>query len=315
MSNETELQEEISRERRAVLVVNARSRAGARFFSRAVEILTDRGIRLEEVHGLKDPARLPEIVGRAADRGIRLVIAGGGDGTMTSVVGPLAYRDAVLGVLPLGTGNAFARSLGIPLDLEGAVDVLVHGDVAAVDLGKVNRKYFANVASIGVTTAVARRISAVTKRWLGPIAYAIVGARVLLSLRPFRCRVQADDKRFEVDTRQLVLANGRFFGIGVVAPGAHVDDRLLTVFTVGEESRLEYVKVWTAFLLGRNSLLTGSNYLSSRVVDVETDPPQHVNADGEAVGRTPARFEVAPEALKVLVPTGFRDRRRASSPA
>jgi YegS/Rv2252/BmrU family lipid kinase len=207
-----------------------------------------------------------------------------------------------LGVLPLGTGNAFARSLGIPLDFDRAVEALADGAIAAVDLGRVNGNYFANTASVGLSAAVARRISRRLKRRFGLLAYGLIGTMLLVTYRPFRCTVTADEARLTVDTRQIVIANGRFFGAWRVAPDAQVDDGALALFTMGEERRLEYARVWAAFLLGRHTALRGAHCLSTRAALVETEPRKAVNADGEVVGRTPMRFTVAERALRVLVP-------------
>jgi len=120
------------------------------------------------------------------------VIVGGGDGTISSIVDYFAHQDVVLGILPLGTGNSFARTLGIPLTLEGAVDVIVHGKVADIDLGKVDQDYFANIASIGFSAEVARNSSNRLKKLLGPLAYGLVAVREFVRHRSFSCTLQID---------------------------------------------------------------------------------------------------------------------------
>jgi hypothetical protein len=121
--------EEIKESRSAVLVVNRRSRHGARAYSEAIRRLAETGIALDAAYPVRHAERMPEIVREEIAKGRKFIIIGGGDGTISSVVDHFAYTSVVFGVLPLGTANSFARTLGIPLDLTGAIDVLVNGKV------------------------------------------------------------------------------------------------------------------------------------------------------------------------------------------
>ena len=129
------LEQEIKRSRHAVLVVNTRSRHGARAYSEAKRLLAEGGITLDAAYPVRNAERLQAIVREEIAKGRKFIILGGGDGTISSVVDHFAYTSVVFGVLPLGTANSFARTLGIPLDLTGAIDVLVNGKVANIDLG------------------------------------------------------------------------------------------------------------------------------------------------------------------------------------
>ena len=124
------LEQEIKRSRHAVLVVNTRSRYGAHAYSEAKRLLAEAGIALDAAYPVRNAERLQEIVREEIAKGRKFIILGGGDGTISSVVDHFAYTKVVFGVLPLGTANSFARTLGIPLDLTGAIDVLVNGKVA-----------------------------------------------------------------------------------------------------------------------------------------------------------------------------------------
>src|ERR1043165_4737608 len=167
MKTKRELQKIITQEKSAVLVVNTHSRRGERLFFRAVDELTRRGINIVASYLVHQPDRLPQIVKEAIRRKGSLVIVGGGDGTISSIVDAFAYQDVILGILPLGTGNSFARTMGIPLTVEGAVDVIVNGKVADIDLGKVDNDYFANIASLGFSADVAHSSSNRLKKFLG----------------------------------------------------------------------------------------------------------------------------------------------------
>jgi|GEM_PF-166937 len=132
-----ELENALREEKTAVLIVNTYSRRGENLFFRAMDGLDARGIKLAAAYPVRNPKRLPEFVKEAIGRGHKLIIVGGGDGTISSVVDYFVERDIALGVLPLGTGNSFARSLGIPVDINGALDVIAKGKLATIDVGEV----------------------------------------------------------------------------------------------------------------------------------------------------------------------------------
>lgn len=289
----------------AVLIVNTHSRKGRRLFERAVRLLGMKGVRLRQAYSIEDGAELKARVKAALTEGHRFIIVGGGDGTMSTIVDAFAYQDAVLGLLPLGTGNSFARTLELPLDLAGAIDVFLTGKVESVDLGMVNDDYFANVTSLGLSAAVAQQISDTTKKLFGRWAYALSGARVFPFYQAFASQIASAEKSFEVETRQIVVANGRFHSGGAVAPDAAVNDHRLVVFTLGGFSRRQLFKIWLAYQFGRHTVLPESHYFTTQDVTIATDPPQYVDVDGEVTIQTPARFRVAPNALKVMVPANF----------
>lgn len=302
-----ELLDRIRTKRQASLIVNTHSRHGAHLFDDAKRLLEKRGIHLVAAHPVEDPRRLQPLARERVAKGDDLIIVGGGDGTISSIVDELAYKHVALGILPLGTGNSFARTLSIPLDLESAVRTITDGKVADVDLGLAGEDYFANVASIGISTDVARRIPRTLKRRYGQLAYGLTGASVILRARPFECRFVTKERDFTVKTHQVFIANGRAHGAGIVGPDAYADNRLLSVFTVGEASRMQLLRTWLAFLRGNHWQKREANYFTTNEVLIETSPSQYLDIDGEVTTRTPTRFRVAEEALNVFVPQGFEE--------
>lgn len=286
----------------AVLVVNTRSRSGQRLYRRAIALLSQRGVRLAETHAVSDPDALPNVVREVIDRGARLVIIGGGDGTVSSVVGAFAYTDVVLGLLPLGTGNTFARTLGIPARLEDAVETILHGQVTGIDLGQVGETYFANNADIGMSAVLARSTTSMLKRFFGKLAYVLVGAAVLTQHRTFLCRVRAGEAQTTFPTHELIIANGRFFGVTLLDEAASVHSRTFTVCIMQTLSRWELAKLWARFLLGRPSAFRAIRCFDAGELWVDADPPQEIDIDGETRLHTPAHFHIAPDALKALIP-------------
>lgn len=302
----------------AVLVVNTRSRVGREAFETARAALTDWGVDLEEAHAVTRPQQLLRRVREAVEGGARRVLVGGGDGTIGGVAGLLAGRDVTLGVLPLGTANDFARSLGLEPTVEAACRAVAEGYVARVDVGLVNGRSFVNACSLGLASAITRRLTPELKRRAGKLAYPVAAAAELLKHRPFHVRLTTDAGVRELDVLHLVVGNGRYHGAGnVTVPDATLDDHRLNVYLVaaspaedGAEDtglgRLRDVaalaRVGLKLRSGEHVEHPGVSCTDTRRLVLEADPPQEINADGELVGQTPATFELLPGALKVYAP-------------
>ena len=293
--------------KKAALVVNTGSRTGAHAFDEARSRLTELGIPLENAFPLKNPARLPETVHEAVESGCDLVVVGGGDGTISSAVDELASRSVVLGVLPLGTANDFARTLQIPFDLGRACETIAHGKVVDVDLGLVGDNYFVNVASAGLSVRVTRTLSSQLKSRLGPLAYPVATMRALRQHQPFRARLEfpdGDNEPLEVDdVLQIAVGNGRYYGGGaVVAPEAGIDDHTLDVYAIKQGRWRDHVHIARLFKSG--SFVQHGNvvHVETKRLVLETTPTEQINVDGEVVASTPQQFTVARNALDVLVP-------------
>jgi YegS/Rv2252/BmrU family lipid kinase len=299
-----------------VLVVNALARSGEEQFSRAREALERRGVPLAAARRVDDPAALRRFVRAELARGADRVVVGGGDGTIATAAGLLAGTGAALAILPLGTANDFARTLGIPPDLAAACRVVARGRVRTVDVGYAGRRAFLNAASVGVSSEVTRRVDGGLKRRAGALAYPLAGAAAA-GTPPFRARLVADGAvRHDGWALQVVIGNGRFHGGGrLVAPGARPDDGALDAYVLsapsGDDPERPAARARDLLALARYAalLLRGRHVEHPRVVHVRarevalrTDPPLEVDADGEVAGRTPATFRVARAALRVVAP-------------
>ena len=292
---------------RAALVVNTRSRTGERAFFQAIDRLQELDVPLGVTYALRDPARLSETVREVLDDGYRLLILGGGDGSVSSVVDFLAGRDAVLGLLPLGTANDFARTLEIPEDVEGACQAIARGKMVDVDLGLAGDNFYVNVASVGLSVGMTRALSPWLKKSTGPLAYPLAAMRAFFKHEPFSARLvfpDEDNKPVEYDRLlQVAVGNGRFYGGGmVVAPGSGIDDRTLDIYAIELGRSRDLFGVARYIKSGDFINVEGVHHFTTSRVRLETDPELQVNIDGEVVTHTPQDFSVARNALDVLVP-------------
>ncbi len=295
--------------RRAALIVNTRSRSGERTFFQALDRLQELGVSLGPTYAVRDPARLPEtvreVLGDGSDYG--LLILGGGDGSVSSVVDFLANRDMTLGLLPLGTANDFARTLGIPPEIEGACRTIAEGKVVDVDLGLAGDNYYVNVASVGLGVEATRSLSPWMKKSVGPLAYPVAAIMAFLRHETFAARLTFPDGDHEpVEFERLLqvaVGNGRFYGGGmVVAPESGIDDRRLDIYAIELGRHRDLIGVARYLKSGDFIRMEGVHHYRTERVRLETEPELPIDIDGEVVTSTPQGFSVDHNALKVLVP-------------
>lgn len=298
---------EDARKRRAALVVNTRSRSGEKAFEEARRYLRDLGVEPEAEYDIEDPSRLPETVHHVASGGYGLVILGGGDGTVSSSVDFLADRNVALGLLPLGTANDFARTLGIPANLYRACETIANGKLVDIDLGLAGENYYVNLASVGISAGVTRALTPRLKKTAGAAAYPVAALKAFLKHEPFGARLSFPDGDYEPVEHerllQVAVGNGRFYGGGmVVSPGSGIDDSTLDVYAIQLGRHRDLLGVARYLKSGDFVNSEGvSHYETSRVI-VESEPSLPVNVDGEMVAHTPQEFRVARNALHVIVP-------------
>src|SRR5215208_377833 len=294
---------------RAALIVNTRSRSGEKTFFKALDRLQELGVPLGVTYAIRDPARLPETVREVLHdgSGYRFLILGGGDGSVSSVVDFLAHHDTLLGLLPLGTANDFARTLGIPQDIEGACRTIAEGKVVDIDLGLAGENYYVNVASVGLGVEATRALSPWLKKSTGPLAYPAAAIKAFLRHEPFSARLTFPDGDHEpVEYERLLqvaVGNGRFYGGGmIVAPESGIDDRTLDIYAINLGRRRNLIGVARYLRSGDFIREEGVSHFRTERVRLETEPDLPTNIDGEVVTCTPQNFSVDHNALKVLVP-------------
>jgi YegS/Rv2252/BmrU family lipid kinase len=248
------------------------------------------------------PQELPNIIRSYRDR-VDLVIIGGGDGTLNAAIEGLVDTQLPLGILPLGTANDLARTLQIPQSIPQACQVIATGHSQRIDLGKVNHKHFFNVASLGLSVQITRQLDKKAKRTWGVLAYAATAIQVIWKTRPFRAEIRIGEDSIRVKTVQIAVGNGRYYGGGMaVADDAAINDQRLDLYS------LEYQHWWQILLLvpalwrGTHANWSGVRSLQGKEFDIYTRKAHPINADGEIVTYTPAKFRLIPKAVAVFVP-------------
>jgi diacylglycerol kinase (ATP) len=233
---------------------------------------------------------------------------------VNEVANGVAGRDDVeLAVIARGTGWDFVRTYDIPTKLEAAVEVALHGGVRVVDAGRATfrawdgsdaRTWFANVASAGMSGAVAQRANDTTKALGGKASYLLALFAVFSRWKNSTLQVTVDGEHREGPMHDVVVANGRYFGGGMkICPDAEPDDGLFDVLLLGDLTKRDLVVNVPKLYRGTHLPHPKAELLRGRTATIESPEPLPVELDGEQPGTTPVRFEVVPGALRLRVPS------------
>jgi YegS/Rv2252/BmrU family lipid kinase len=264
------------------------------------------------------PGEIADLAEQAARGGAATVVVVGGDGTVNETVNGLMRvageggRLPVLGVLPRGTGTDFARTFGIPSDVTAAMATVRDGKVGEIDVGRVEFRgwdgsqavaYFANVASAGMSGAVAQRANASSKALGGKMSFLAATLAVFARWKPSEVEVDVDGEPRAGLMYDVIVANCRFLAGGMkMTPEATPDDGLFDVLLIGNITRRDLALTLPKVYRGTHLPHPKAELLRGRSVVVRSATPLPIELDGEQPGTTPVRFEVVPAALRLRVP-------------
>jgi YegS/Rv2252/BmrU family lipid kinase len=301
---------------RALLIVNHLARGGAEAADMAHDALEAAGLAVERFLVPEDMPCGDAIIAGAARPGVDRVVLGGGDGTLNAGIPGLLAAGLPLGILPLGTANDLARSLGIPLELEAAARVIAEEAPHPVDLGEVNGHMFFNVASVGFSAALAGELKAAAKRRWGKFGYALAAVRLLRRARPFTATLLHDGKVERVKTIQVSVGNGRHYGGGLtVSEQARPDDGMLDVYSLEVAHWWRLVALLPWLRSGTQGRWRDVRAFRTTALELRTRKPRPVNTDGELTTMTPAVFRLHRAAIRIFAPPQPGDALPAGEPA
>ncbi|RHW32447.1 diacylglycerol kinase [Neobacillus notoginsengisoli] len=241
----------------------------------------------------------------AVERRYDVVIAAGGDGTINEVVNGLANQEyrPKLGVIPMGTTNDFGRALQLPKDIGEAVDIIIKGDRIPVDIGRINERYFINIAGGGRLTELTYEVPSKLKTMLGQLAYYLKGVEMLPSIRATHMCIEYDGKLFEGDAMLfLVGLTNSIGGFEKIAPDASLNDGMFTLLILKKVNLAEFIRIATLALRGEHIHDEHVVYTKANRIKVRSNDPMQLNLDGEYGGLLPAEFENLYRHLEVFAP-------------
>jgi YegS/Rv2252/BmrU family lipid kinase len=287
--------------RQAALIVNTKSRRGRDAFRDACRLLREAGVELVIQKAVARPADLTGEVCKAVEAGVPMVIVGGGDGSISSTVDHFVGKGSIFALLPLGTANSFARSLDIPLDIEGAIEVITKGRVRTVDLGMIDKDYFANCAAIGLSPLIAETVPNRLKKIFGRPGYLAWAALQMARFKPFKLTITQGKTVETLDALEVRIANGRFHG-GAELVKTKVDNGEIVIQAIDGKLRAKLLWSWSLALIGPDQVRGTVREYRGREFRIETDPPLPISIDGEVAAKTPVDVRLARRAMLMAVP-------------
>jgi len=249
-----------------------------------------------------------QLAHEAVERGVHMIIASGGDGTLSAAANALVGTNIPLGVISRGTANAFASALGIPDTIEGACQTILEGTTRVVDAAQCNGKPMVLLAGVGFEAEMVEKADRESKNRFGMLAYIMAGVKQLREFDTFEAKIETDEKVITVTAGAVTVANAAP-ATSILAQGPAgiiFDDGLLDLTVVAPENRTgaiasAYHLLQSAFR-GDAAERDDIGYLRARRIKVTTEPPQKVVLDGEIIGTTPIDVECVPGGLTILVP-------------
>ncbi|HTD33727.1 MAG TPA: diacylglycerol kinase family protein [Candidatus Elarobacter sp.] len=298
--------------KRVLLAVNARARRGREARDRAAEAFRARGHEVVEITEEIPPGELSETI-RAHAGKVDAVVVGGGDGTLLTAIDGLVASKLPLVILPLGTFNELARTLGVPHEPADVAALVDEGVPLRLDVGRVNGVAYFNEASLGLSTRVTRLQTGEVKRRLGMLAIPVTTLRALRWMRAMHLEIEAEDgTKRRVRAVQLTVANSYRFGGVVENPEASLEDGELWLYSIDVRNWWHTLGILVSVALRRfphapDTLAVRGKRFVVRSVHGRTD---QVDADSEPVTRLPAEFTIENRAVTVLVPPQQKDKIR-----
>ena len=289
--------------KQAILIVNGGSRRGAELFAEARDKLKAAGVELLDSKKCKT-AKSMETAVKSALKKAPMVIIGGGDGSLSSVVDFFIGTKVVFAFLPLGTANSFARTIGMPLDLDGAIEVVVTGEPRKIDVGCINGDYFLNAAAMGLAPKVADTVPHGLKRRLGRLGYLVWASWSAANFRAFRVKIEDGKRTVRMWATEVRIANGRYHGGIELIENADVKSGEIVIQVVTGRSVLKLG--WSYFasatkLKARHE--TVREFVAQKFT-LSTRPRMRVSIDGEVARETPLEISAVPDAVTIAVPRG-----------
>lgn len=289
--------------RRIAIIVNTRSRRGAALFEAAREGLAARGFDVVAAHAVRNPANIGRILRETIAAGHDFIAVGGGDGTLASAAAHMAGRPLLMAILPFGTANSFARSLGMVPELDAALDVIAGGVISRVDVVRIGDQHFLNTATIGVPARIAQDIPPWLKRWFGRFGYLGYGIYKSFQLKPFEARISISGKPDIVEkVVEVRIANGAFVGGTKVVDSADPESRDVVIQLVRGRYLAALASVWAANLAGLKPAHGRVRELRAATFTLGCTLEQPISVDGETGLVTPVLVAVAPGALHLMAP-------------
>ncbi|MEM9446621.1 MAG: diacylglycerol kinase family protein [Verrucomicrobiota bacterium] len=249
------------------------------------------------------PGHALNLAREASDKGFETIVAAGGDGTLNEVVNGMALSKSKLGIMPIGSVNVFAMELGIPREVDKAVEILRKHHTRKIDLARANNRWFVQLSGVGFDAEIVKSTDLNLKKALGPLSYAVTVSQ-LAGKKPATIHLRNGKKSHKKDGAFVLIGNGRLYGGPfAVFPDADLEDGLLDVCLFEKISHMDVLRYIQGIILGRHINMEDVHYFKADKIVISSENNEvPVEVDGELSGNTPVEFEVVTKGLEVIVP-------------
>jgi len=242
-------------------------------------------------------------IAREASSFFNKIVSVGGDGTLNEVINGIAGSRAILGVIPAGTGNDFAKTIYSSLNIDDILKTIIDGEVKSIDIGKCNNKYFINIASAGIDAEIAHRVQRVKKLLPGKLAYLNTLLKTLVTYKGINFNIKLDDVSFRANTLLITASNGKFYGGGMIpTPDADIKDGYFDVCHIKNLSKIKIIALLYKFLKGTHIQIKEVTIFKTKRLSIQANKNFIVNIDGETLETNEANFEINKEFINILLP-------------
>jgi diacylglycerol kinase (ATP) len=268
----------------------------------ALEVLRRGGVE-PDVRESRSTQHLRELACQAHEEKPDVVVSAGGDGTHHHVLNGLTGSDIPLGLIPLGTGNDFAKGIGTPLRPRAAAAALLQGKTRHIDLARAGSVVYGGMAGVGLDSMVARTVNERAPKVRGRLAYVWAILRCLRLYRPQPLEIRSEGCSYSGDVMFVVIGNGSLYGGGFrLTPRARLDDGLLDVCIVPVMPKLELLRWAPRAYRGKHLAHPRIVYFQTRQIALTSPARLELFGDGEFIQELPATIEVVPQSVRVIVP-------------
>lgn len=276
-----------------------------KLFAEVEKLLIERGISFDVAYTMHKYHAI-DLTKQAIAAGAQCVVAVGGDGTVNEVASVLQGTGVLMGMLPFGTGNDFARATGTPDEPKAALDVLLGGKARKMDGGSANGNFFINVAGFGFDVDVLIQTERYKQRFKkGMLPYMLGILQALTHLKTMHLKLRYDGGEMEIDSLITSIGNGQYIGGGMCAvPTAVPDNGVFDVYVVEKVSVLRFLRLLPSFVKGKHVKFKEVHCFKTTELFVECEPANPLQLDGEVGHSTPVHFSLLPGVIDMIVPSG-----------
>ncbi|MCX7904824.1 MAG: diacylglycerol kinase family lipid kinase [Caloramator sp.] len=242
-------------------------------------------------------------IAREATKYFTKIVSVGGDGTLNEVLNGIVGSKAVLGVIPAGTGNDFAKTIYTSLNIDDIIETILNGEIKSIDIGKCNQRYFINIASAGIDAEIAHRVQRMKKYVSGKFVYLTALFKTLVNYKGIDFKIKLDDVSFQSNTLLITASNGKYYGGGMLpTPDADIKDGYFDVCHIKNLNKLKIISLLNKFIKGKHTKLKEVTIFKTKRLNIQAEQKFFVNIDGENLETKEANLEICKDFINIVLP-------------